>query len=273
MTEEDGHPRFQEIDGGHRLRDLVLGTMPEDEREELEEALLLGDEGFEDALAEEAELLDAYARGELAPEDRERVDELLAHSQRLKGRAVTARVLAAAGDPGVRMAAGSGEPWVRWGSIAAGLVVACVAGWLMVQNLELRSRAERVEAELAALSRRSLELEQGVDAALLTQGDLAQQLAQRDRELEDLEAKLASALSDESKLVAVSFVLASGVLRGLEAPTRHVIPESADAVRFQLDLEEDAGYPRYRVSIRKQTVARSGARTALWRKSCHGAVW
>jgi hypothetical protein len=254
MTAADGQAKVNKTGERRQFQDLILGKMKGHELDQLEEELFLGGgDAFDEALAEEAELLDAYARGELADGDRERVEELLAGSQRLRERLVTARVLAQAGDRARPPVVDSGWPWLKWGSVAAGLVVACLGGWLTVQNLELRGRAQGVEHELAALTQRSQVLEQGLEEARIAQTQLAQELAQRERHVQDLQAllDLAGTETEKDENVTVSFVLTSGLLRGMEAPTRHVIPEAAGEVRLQLDLEEDDGYPGYRVAVRK----------------------
>jgi hypothetical protein len=62
------------------VRRYLLGDLPGDEMEELEKRLLSEDDLFELAEAMEADVLDDYARGELDPAQRQRVESYLAVS-------------------------------------------------------------------------------------------------------------------------------------------------------------------------------------------------
>lgn len=62
------------------LRRYLLGELPEDEERSVEERLLRDDELAELAEAIESEILEDYARGELSPAQRRRVDGFLASS-------------------------------------------------------------------------------------------------------------------------------------------------------------------------------------------------
>ena len=71
---------------------FLFTGLPEAERQRLEEQILLDDELFEEVLAVEGDLLDAAARGEVDPEEEER----LAHLPDLEQRLAFARQLARA---------------------------------------------------------------------------------------------------------------------------------------------------------------------------------
>jgi hypothetical protein len=75
------------------LRRYLLGTLPEEELAGLESLYFASDEVFEDLLAEEDDLVDAYVADELPLDERSRFDKLLPGSSRLRNRVETARAL------------------------------------------------------------------------------------------------------------------------------------------------------------------------------------
>lgn len=110
------------------VRRYLLGGLPGDEQEALEQRLLREDDLFELAEAMEAEVLEDYARGELTSEQKERVERYLATSPEGRLRLAVVRGLAAmpAGKllPFSRQAPSLERPKVRVEAIAALLVLA-----------------------------------------------------------------------------------------------------------------------------------------------------
>jgi hypothetical protein len=80
-------------------RSFILGKLAESEREELEGRFLEDPEVFDEIEAVEAELVDEWARGELASEDRRKIEKLRALSPRLEERMRVASALAQRSDP------------------------------------------------------------------------------------------------------------------------------------------------------------------------------
>lgn len=132
------------------VRRFLLGELTEDEAESVEARLLREDELFDLCEAVEADLLEAAARGELAPAERDRVLNRLASSPQGRARLALARDLAAFGDgklspeplpaplPFRGPAALPMRPAVRW-AIAAGLAAILLGGigggiWNFVQE-------------------------------------------------------------------------------------------------------------------------------------------
>jgi hypothetical protein len=77
-------------------RAFLLGELPPDEQERVEERLLKDGEFFEHIVGTEFDLADAYVRGRLPRADRERLEARLAASPALAERVEAARALAAA---------------------------------------------------------------------------------------------------------------------------------------------------------------------------------
>jgi hypothetical protein len=126
------------------LRSYLLGELPEQEADRLEQRLLAEDELFELSEAVEADLLAACDRGELAPAERERVQQRLASSPRGRERLALAHALnTLAGSPGraaapvvpfQRRAATPVRPAFRWAALAAALLAAAGLSWFALER-------------------------------------------------------------------------------------------------------------------------------------------
>jgi hypothetical protein len=126
------------------LRSYLLGALPEEEEDRLEQRLLAEDELFELSEAVEADLLAACDRGELAPAERERVEQRLASSPRGRERLALAHALntlagsseraAAPVVPFPRRAATPVRPAFRWAALAAALVAAAGLSWFVMER-------------------------------------------------------------------------------------------------------------------------------------------
>lgn len=123
-----------------RLRLYLLGELPEEESDGLEERLLQEDDLSELFDAMEAEVLEALARGELSAEQRKRIEEALAASPRLRSRAALVRGLARVANEDGRgnllpfpSRIDLSRPAVRFASIAAALLMMVSLTWLAVR--------------------------------------------------------------------------------------------------------------------------------------------
>jgi hypothetical protein len=126
------------------LRSYLLGELPEEEEDRLEQRLLAEDELFELSEAVEADLLAACDRGELAPAERERVQQRLASSPRGRERLALAHALnslagsseraAAPVIPFARRAATPARPAFRWAALAAALLAAAGLSWYALER-------------------------------------------------------------------------------------------------------------------------------------------
>jgi hypothetical protein len=145
------------------LRRYLLGDLPGDETEELERQLLSDSDLFELAEALESEVLEDYARGELTPEQRDRVASYLAASPEGRLRLAVIRGLAAmpaAAAPRPRRpgrllafsrpAAEPVRPKERAAAIAAMLVMtlgAILLGSIYVPRPEVRETTQEPQGE------------------------------------------------------------------------------------------------------------------------------
>ena len=124
------------------LRSYLLGGLPEEEADLLEQRLLAEDELFELSEAVEADLLAACARGELAPAERERVQQRLASSPRGQERLALAHALNTLAGSSERAAApvlpfsrrAATPNAFRWAALAAALLAAAGLSWFAMER-------------------------------------------------------------------------------------------------------------------------------------------
>jgi len=122
------------------LKSYLLGALADEEVDVLERRLLEDDDLFDLCEGIEAELLATYDRGELAPEERERVLRRLASSPQGRERLAFARSLNKVADRGsvvpfrrlVRTLRAASRP--AFAAIAATLLVAIATSWLLWQR-------------------------------------------------------------------------------------------------------------------------------------------
>jgi anti-sigma factor RsiW len=165
----------------NRSVDYLLGALPERERDEFEHEYFSNPSAFERVARTESELLDAYARGRLPPDDRERVERVYLSDPRRRERLRFAKALAAAADADASAAGvghGPARQWTGWrlaAAVAAALVVAVTAA-LSIETVRLRrdlasqaaarANAEHaLETQLAAERARNDQLRGDLDRA------------------------------------------------------------------------------------------------------------
>src|SRR5579875_856711 len=125
----------------------LLHEMPEEERADLAEQWFTGPELQEALQAAEAELLDGYARGELAPEQRRRVEEFLLGSQTQRDKLAFALAFRDALAPPLTARSR------RWFGMAAAVVIAALAAstiWYARRAAHLSSLLEQAAAGRAS---------------------------------------------------------------------------------------------------------------------------
>jgi hypothetical protein len=116
------------------LRRYLLGLLPEEEAEALEDAYLAHPEVFERLRGVEEDLLDDYAAGRLAPADTTAIESRYRASSPLRERLHTARALRRAIDAGrphptSRVIATPAARWIVPLALAASLILVAVVYW------------------------------------------------------------------------------------------------------------------------------------------------
>lgn len=209
--------------GNHgNLERYLLGTLPDGERDRIDERLLVDAELFEALCVIENELAYDYALGLLTPEERSRFEQRFIDRPAVQARVRTAAALIG----GMRDAepARAKYGWWLYAAAAAGVVLMV---WLVQDNARLRQAAERRMASTA------------VTESAPTPAPA-------------VKAPQSSATSAQSQTASsiVALVLQPGVVRSSAAPARIRLRDS-DTLRLELALPA-ASTPSasYRASIR-----------------------
>jgi hypothetical protein len=226
----------------------LLGNLTEEEQVQVEDRAFADADYLSALEATEADLIDAYVRGELSPADRRSFEFRFLTSPERRRKVEFARALAtiasesttqeprAAGRPFLLRAFWGWNPVVQFAAAMAALI--CIAGgsWLVSENAAIRSRVAALEAE-----RRDFELrEQSLRQRLSEEQSRAAALSAPNRQ--PSEAAVAP-------LVA-SLVLVPGLSRAQTRVEQLVLSPSVQIARIEIELESRDDYPRFRAELR-----------------------
>jgi len=240
------HSGDQPIDD-QRLVQYLLGALPEQEAERLDELSIVDDDIAGRLRALENDLVDAFVRDELPESVREQVRaayvasparrpkvefaDLLFAFERSRGRATSARP--------------SRNTFFQWAPLAASLVAAVVAGSLFVQNQRLRQAVGRSDVDRAALEQATNSLRSELERERATSARARDELAQRD----------AGATSQTT----IASIVLLPMRRGVEQPTTVRLPRTSVPVAFRLRLDPD-DFASYEATLRDSSDGR-----VVWR--------
>jgi hypothetical protein len=251
-------------DSQEQLVRYLRGELSAEEEEALERRYFADDELFEEMVASDIDLMDAYSQEELTPEEKHRYEQLTSSSGRRSGRIEFSRALQRLPEsPGAgglapvpadrRPAEGrlAGGPAVsrfpQWWAAAAVLVAVAAGTWLAISSLKLENIRSEGEAERAGLRRRIQQLESQV-------ADQRTRIEQLSRDLEAQRRQTPQTTPEPVRQASarkrVSFELIAGVLRDPTEATELVIPKDAETVLLRLGLES-ADYGRYRAVLER----------------------
>ena len=250
-----------------QLTAYLLGGLPEKDMERLDE-LSVRDEEFAWRLnAVENDLVDAYVRGELPPDDEKQFKAAYLSSSKgkekvqfarglleLERRAAPATVKSAGLTSVRRPLRPSGQLQPRlfprfvfsWGLASTALVLLIIGGLLLVQNVQLRRHLNQAEVDQASLARRTQEL----------QSQLEQEKAARDATSKPHE----NARPNLDQLQTVSILLPPPTRGASQLPALAIHP-GTDLVVVVLGLEAN-DFPAYRAKLRDPATSRT-----LWQSS------
>jgi len=222
------------------LTRYLLGHLSEQEQVRVEDRAFSDSDYLAALEAAEADLIDAYVRGELPRVDRLAFERRFFTSPRRLGKIEFARALAplTAEAPALPSATSPGRPswaslfanWslgLRFAASLATLIAAAGVGWLAVENAGMRS-------QLAALESRSRQLQ--------ARSETAERLLSAERSRADRSGKAAPAIA--------SLFLLPGLTRAETSRTQLVIPPAAQLARIEIQLEARDAYPRFRAELR-----------------------
>jgi len=248
-------------DDEHLAR-YLLGALPEDETERLDE-LSIADTSFADRLdAVEYDLVDSYVRGELS-------GDMLAHfkSRCRSSPAMRDKVKVAESLAGYqRRSSGHGrrafgtESWSRWALGAAASLALVATGYLTLETRRLRTEVTESRAASASGAERERDLQRQLDERRAAADEAEQALARARDALAQLEARKNAPVGTP---VVAAFLL-TPARRGVGDVTTIAIPRGAAAIALRMEPEADE-FARYRASLKElasdRVVWRSGELT------------
>lgn len=261
----------------------LLGELSEDEKTRMEEAFFADDSKFEALELAEDELIDAYVRSKLSPEDQRKFKAKLQRSPRLVERVNFARALAEKVDslrspeaensiePALSVSSVGvestrrgwagffaqqpawGMPWAACAVLILSAGIILVFGWLRLRSESARLAAERTELEQKKKELDKLSGEQQTRTDQLT-AELQRERGQRAEYLKLIEELQRENKTKESRqpfsTTIATVLLTSGSLRsGGAQPVLIIGPETTKA-RTQLVLEKNE-YPTYNVDMKR----------------------
>jgi hypothetical protein len=247
-----GKPRLQSQHSDEaRQVEYLLGNLTEEEQVEVEDRAL-GDQDYLIALeAVEADLIDAYVRGELSPSDRRGFEFRFLTSPERRRKVEFARALATTTSefppqesriPGRRffMSAFWGwNPVVQYAAGMAAVIGIAVGAWLVSDNAAIRARMATLEAERSGFEAR----EQSLRQQLSEEQNRAAALAAQNRQ---------SAEAAPAPLFA-SLVLVPGLSRAQTRVEQLVLNASVQIARLEVQLEARDDFPRFRAELRTRS--------------------
>ena len=271
------------------ITQYLLGSLPEVERERLDELSVTSQEFAESLSASEKDLIDAYVQGELSgtmlaqfeshylasPIRRERVEFAEAFQ-------VFARTQTVFDDSSIRGQADLGRkrksgwlstlsifgeqyPALQWGLAVAAVIFIVAGAFLLVQNARLRQQMSLEQAHRDELQQREMQLQKELDQQRASNTAIEQELAQ----VREERARMEEELKKSGKLPISGTAIASFVLtpqmRGVGQAQSVSISVNTVRVTMQLNLEPN-DYQAYRVALidqsNHQTLWQSGKLSA-----------
>ncbi|MFN7925282.1 MAG: hypothetical protein U0Q16_34610 [Bryobacteraceae bacterium] len=221
----------------HRLTDYLLGKLPDEKMAEIEDRAFADRAYLLSVQAAEADLIDAYVRGELHGTELRAFEQRFLVSAGRRRKIEFARTLArVAGEEAVP--AVPPEPfwsrWLHWDRpmqfAAAMAALACVVAlpWLGYENRAMRTRMAELESRSGELERQT--------------GDLNRQLAE-----EKARAAQVKQVSPQSLIASIALMAGS---RSSNAAPRLQLSADTQLARIEIQLEPQDDFPRYRVELR-----------------------
>jgi hypothetical protein len=235
-----------------RLVRYLLGLVPADEAERLDEQSIVDDDVSCRLLSVENDLVDAYVRETLDPDRRLRFESHYLRSPIRRRRLMFARRFLAAVDRRPPEAAAPPVRRLAWPPVALAATLLLTVGALVVENVNLRTGLSQAVQNGEAGNRRAREMSSELDAARASNAQLA-------KALEDADAHAAS--SGSGRAIAISQAAAAIVLlpqtRSVgQLPTLSLAPAgTVPFVPFDLRLES-RDFPRYRAVLKDQAAGR-----------------
>ena len=194
------------------LKQYLLGDLPADQQQAVEERLLESDEWFEQLLIAEHDLVEDYLGGGLPSAERDKLERRLLSSTEQRAEVDFARMLMKIATAREGLSTRASQPSGRWRTLrqrasarrialplalAAAVIIMAGVWWMLVRPL--RDRLALVESETAAAAIRQRELEKQLADQRARATALAGQLEQEQQQRAMLEKQLNSLRGEASE--------------------------------------------------------------------------
>ncbi len=230
----------------------LLGSLPEQEAERLDE-LSISDDAFAWRLsAVENDLVDAYARGELSDDDLAQFKKSYLSSPKRLQKVQFAEALGsfeARSAPSYRpteetLKGSSARRWfavprlaLQWGFAASALLMLLAASYLLLENTRLREQTIAAQGRNAAFEQPEQELQRQLNDQRAANAEMAKELD-----------RLRESQPNLDQLKTLSALLLPPT-RGAGRLPKLSVPQGTNLVVLLLTLEAD-DFPEYRVSLK-----------------------
>ena len=252
----------------------LLGDLSDQEKVGIEESYFADDDMFQELEIIEDELVDAYVRGELNPDERRQFETLLQSSSRLSGRVHFARMLVNRVSEGsaaqIAEPAVVAEPRAPWWqkifasqagrtfAFAGSAAIVLLAVALLFTWMRLRESSRQLERERAALQQQTEALSAQANEQASRLNQLAADL-ERERNLRAEDQRLIESLRKESgtesgspaSAIASLFLLPGLTREGTGTARTVTLRPGQSGVRLLLSVPGDE-YQSYRATIKNQ---------------------
>jgi anti-sigma factor RsiW len=255
----------------------LLGSLPEEETERVEELSFIDDEFAVRLSAVENDLVDAYVRGKLSGENLERFDSHYLASPKRRKKVKTAKVFNAYAENAVAtgqvvLASGPSQTnaksfspsprlthlpftFSQLGLTAAALLVLMGVGWVVFELSRLRSQIDQAQETRIALEQREKELRGMLEQQRSASSAIEEELERVREEKERVERQIAlerqiagsKSPSSAANLNILPFIL-SAPARTAGQVAAVTITSGTDYVVLQAELEPD-DYPSYNAEL------------------------
>jgi hypothetical protein len=244
------HMRSQHSDEARQV-EYLLGNLTEEEQVEVEDRAFADEDYLKTLEATEADLIDAYVRGELSQSDRRGFEVRFLTSPERRRKVEFARALATitpestpqesrtAGRRFFMSAFWGWNPVVQYAAGMAAVIGIVGGAWLVSENAAIRSRVATLEAERRGFEAR----EQTLRQQLSEEQNRAAALATQNRQSSEVVP---------APLVA-SLILVPGLSRAQTRVEQLVLNASTQIARLEVQLESRDDFPRFRVELRTRS--------------------
>jgi len=265
----------------HLLTDYLLGASSETDTERLDKMSLVDSEFADRLRVVEDDLVDAYVRGELSGDLRNRFTSHYLASPRRREKVKVAETLIVFADKAAKAqstdSAVSAKATDRtlfskpsrpsffamprlalqWGFAAVALALLVAGGYLAYENIRLRNQIAQTQTERAALEQREQALKQQLDAQHSASVETQEELVQVRERLAQLEQQQPNGQPREPRIVAFNL---SPQTRGAGQIATISIPAGTDSVALRLEVEA-TGFPAYQVALKNPATGQ-----VIWRR-------